>query len=76
MKYFLLVLIFAFVGCAQLMQGQAQPVKQIGRDDLYSKPVVAWLKQWALVMTKQKQHVQVVILSLKNFVIAQAFTVN
>ena len=36
MKYFLLVLIFAFVGCAQLRQGQAQPVKQIGRDDLYS----------------------------------------
>jgi hypothetical protein len=35
MKYFLLVFIAAFVGCAQLLQGQAQPVKLIGKDNLY-----------------------------------------
>ena len=36
MKYFLLVFVAAFVGCAQLLQGQAQPVKLIGKDSLYS----------------------------------------
>ncbi len=36
MKLLFLLFFSALVGCAQLMQGQEQPVKQIGKDGLYS----------------------------------------
>jgi hypothetical protein len=35
MKLLVLMLMIGFTGCAQLLQGQAQPVKLIGKDSLY-----------------------------------------
>jgi hypothetical protein len=35
MKLLVLIVTISLAGCAQLMQGQEQPVTQIGKDDLY-----------------------------------------
>ena len=35
MKLLVLMLMISLTGCAQLLQGQAQPVKLIGKDSLY-----------------------------------------
>ena len=35
MRYIILLLVIALAGCNQLLKGQEQPVKQIGKDNLF-----------------------------------------